>query len=284
MRVMWAAIVMALGLCASTAQAGDHPWLKGRDDVSGLTTLDARFAPPAGFARVTVKPGSFDAYLRALALRTDRVEVRLFDGRPVTMPSAAIIPLELGPKDLHQCADSVMRLHAEWLWAAKRADEVAFHYTSGHRSAWSDWRRGARWRVRGAKVTRAQGAPVAATYAAFRAYLDDAFRYGSTRSLHRDTRAITDPATLQAGDIFLQAGSPGHVVILLDVAEHADGRRVALLGQGYIPAREVHVIKGRAHAVLDQVWFHLPTAEGDVIDTPTWAPFSMRDARRWKVR
>ncbi|WP_438356947.1 DUF4846 domain-containing protein [Cystobacter fuscus] len=31
-------------------------------------------------------------------------------------------------------------------------------------------------------------------------------------------------------------GSPGHTVMVLDVARDAEGRRVALLGQGFTPA------------------------------------------------
>ncbi|EPX62317.1 hypothetical protein D187_008504 [Cystobacter fuscus DSM 2262] len=35
---------------------------------------------------------------------------------------------------------------------------------------------------------------------------------------------------------FVLGGSPGHTVMVLDVARDAEGRRVALLGQGFTPA------------------------------------------------
>ncbi|MCA9539530.1 MAG: hypothetical protein KC620_11620, partial [Myxococcales bacterium] len=61
----------------------------------------------------------------------------------------------------------------------------------------------------------------------------------------------------------------------------ADGRRVALIGQGFMPAEDFHVLRSAAPAALDDVWFLLPAAEGDTLLTPAWpVPFQPAQARR----
>lgn len=258
-----------------------YTWLEYSEELPRLEALTTRFAPPEGFKRVEVKPKSFAEYLRGLPLRTDRDAVKLYDGRSAPMPSAGIIPLDLGRKDIHQCADSVIRLHAEYLWSQERADEAQYHYTSGDLARWKDWRQGKVLKVRGNKVTQVTRAGAGKDHKAYRKYLDDVFMYASTRSLHRDAKKIKAARDgFEAGDFFLAAGSPGHVVILLDVVEHADGRRAALVGQGYLPAREFHVIKAGGERVLDGVWFLLPDAKHHDLVTPTWAPFG--DDRVWR--
>lgn len=49
-------------------------------------------------------------------------------------------------------------------------------------------------------------------------------------------------------------GSPGHVVLVLDICEDEAGKRAFLLGQGYMPAQEFHVLKNLAHE--DDPWYY----------------------------
>lgn len=257
-----------------------YVWLAQTPEDVGLTTLERRFPTPDGYTRVEVAPGSFGAYLRGLPLRTDRVDVRRYDGEPVSMPSAGIIPLDLGRRDLHQCADSVIRLHAEWLWAQGRAEEAAYHFTSGDLASWRRWRQGKVLKVRGSKVVEVSAKKAPDTHAAFRRWLDVVFMYASTRSLHRDSARVKEASELSPGDFFLKGGSPGHVVMLLDVAQGADGSKLGLVGQGYLPAREVHVVE--APGGVDGVWYRLPEDADGTLATPTWAPFSMEDVYRFE--
>ena len=85
----------------------------------------------------------------------------------------------------------------------------------------------------------------------------------------------TDP--IEAGDFYVEAGSPGHAVIVLDVIQGPDGERLGLLGQGFMPAEDIHVL--RSPVARDGVWFPLPSDTVAVLDTPSWRPFSA-DARR----
>ncbi len=257
-----------------------YPWLDFTDDLPELTTLDRHIATPSGYTRQDTTEGSYAHYLRGLPVRTDRKEVKLYTGEDVSMPSAGIIPLDLGSRDLHQCADSVIRLYAEYLWIEDRANEAEFHYTSGDLARWKDWRKGKVLKVKGNKVVQVKAKASPNTHKAYRKWLDKVFMYASTRSLNRDSKRIKKSKDLQSGDFFLQGGSPGHVVMILDIAENKSGERIALLGQGFLPAREFHVISGDGDDVIDGVWYKL--SDEGTLATPTWRPFSMDDAWRFE--
>src|SRR5687767_9714590 len=69
-----------------------------------------------------------------------------YRGRPVRdqYKAAAVIDYDIGAKDLQQCADAIMRLRAEYLFAAGRHDEIRFHFTSGHLYTFADYCKGLR--------------------------------------------------------------------------------------------------------------------------------------------
>lgn len=260
-----------------------YGWLTDSDEAQPeMTTLEARFAAPQGFERVAQPEGSFGAWLRGLPVRLDRRVVHSHRGAALNSPSAAVVLLDVGERDLQQCADTAIRLHAEYLWSAGRADNVAYHFTSGDLSTWKAWRQGERFKIRGNSVTRVRSGRPARDHGAFRVYLDNIFRYAGTRSLWRDSRAVKAAEALAPGDFFVQPGGPGHAVIVLDVAASQDGRRAALIGQGFMPAQELHVVTRRGADVLDGVWFVLP-GEGGALDTPSWRPFERKEARRFST-
>ncbi len=50
--------------------------------------------------------------------------------RPTTR-IAAVAKLDVSSTDIQQCADSVIRLHAEWVWAAGDKNGIAYPFLSG---------------------------------------------------------------------------------------------------------------------------------------------------------
>ncbi|MCO4771473.1 MAG: hypothetical protein KDA24_15680 [Deltaproteobacteria bacterium] len=257
-----------------------YPWLLEAED-GPTAPLSDLVAPPRGFARVPASPHSLAGWMRDLPVRTDRTEVHAYDGRELSSPSAHVVALDVGVRDLQQCADSAIRLLSEYAWATGRADELAWDFTSGDRTRWADWLAGERF-VIGRTVERRVGAARSNTRSTFRRWLDLVFTYAGTRSIAREGEAVGDKP-VEAGDVYVSAGSPGHAVIVVDVATHSDGRRAALLAQGYMPAQELHILRARRDAIsptLDGIWFVLPTTADGVLDTPSWAPFRAGDARR----
>ena len=260
--------------------AGTVPWGPPGGEWPTVASLDTYVEPPPGYRRVDLEAESFGSFLRQLPVRLDRRRVRSHAGRPLGSPSAGIVAMPLVDGNLQQCADSILRLYAEFLWMHDRRDEIQFHFTSGDRSDWADWRDGERFRIHGATVERHEGAPPQNSRANFRRYLRHLFMYAGTHSLPMDARTLDPSESTRPGDVFLESGAPGHVVLVLDVAENDDGERVALIGQGFMPAQEFHLVEAEGPATIGGVWFELPEA-GEVLETPSWRPFG--HDQRWRL-
>ncbi|MBY0427558.1 MAG: DUF4846 domain-containing protein, partial [Cytophagales bacterium] len=81
-------------------------------------TIETRFQVPEGFERISLDNNSFGNYLRTLPLKPHGSQVMLYNGvvKPNLKIYEAVVSLKIGDKNLHQCADAIMRLRAEYLW------------------------------------------------------------------------------------------------------------------------------------------------------------------------
>ena len=85
------------------------------------------------------------------------------------------------------------------------------------------------------------------------------FKYSAEDNKQLKILAITpnsnaDKAGIKVGDVFLKGGSPGHVVMILDVCENELGEKAYLLAQGYMPAQEFHILKNPLHE--NDPWYY----------------------------
>lgn len=248
-----------------------------------IRTLAETIAPPTGFQRTALAPDSFGAYLRGLPLRAAGSPVNAYDGSVLHEGDdrrvAAVAEIDVSPVDLQQCADSVIRWHAEWQWSRGEKATIGYHFLSGDFARYQDYAGGLRPAVDGPRVTWKQSAKQRDDRPTFRKYLDLVFTYASTISLAQRNLELSHD-DVRPGDFFVLPGGPGHAILILDVATDASGRRVALLGQGYMPAQDFHVIRPiRGERAFDP-WFSL---EGDDVDTPFWpSPFPWSSLRRMR--
>lgn len=273
-----AALALLLLLPAGAAGAGElYPWRT--DPIDAAETLEARIPPPPGFQRVAVEAEGFGAWLRGLPLKPGGTPVMLFNGSPKIFQGAhvAVVDIDVGDRDLQQCADAIMRLRAEYLFARGRAREIGFNYTNGARVAFSRWADGYRPRDGKTKVSWTRSGKVDASHASLRRYMDNIFSYAGTYSLAHELKPVA-VENMRIGDVFVMGGFPGHAVLVADMAENpSTGEKRFLLIQSYMPAQDMHVLKN-PEAPDSSPWY--PLDFGPFLTTPEWR-FGSEDLKRW---
>ena len=238
-----------------------------------------RFPTPEGFERVALESNSFGNYLRSLPLKPKNSPVLYYNGQQKLNANvySAVIDLPIGKRDLHQCADAIMRLRAEYLWENKQYDKIHFNFTNGFQVDYLEWSKGRRIIIDGNKTYWDDGSSVASTdYNSFWDYLELIFSYAGTASLEKEMKPI-EISAMQIGDVLIQGGYPGHAVIVVDMCENKKtGQKKYLLAQSYMPAQELQILKNPKYRDGNS-WYDL---ENDVIQTPEWI-FSGDDGRRF---
>lgn len=233
-------------------------------------TLSTRFNPPKGYQRTKSSLFSFGTYLRNLPLKKSGSLVKYFDGgtKPNTNVYAAVVELPIGKRDLHQCADAVMRLRAEYLWKQKKYDEIHFNFTNGFVADYNSWRSGKRIVVKGNEVKWVQSATASNDYQVFWKYLEMVFAYAGSLSLSKELKKV-DVKEMQIGDAFVRGGSPGHCAIVVDMAiDSSSGKKVFMLAQSYMPAQETQVLWNTNNG-KKTVWY--PLDFGGLLVTPEYS-------------
>lgn len=234
----------------------------------GNTILE-RVAAPDGFQRKGFPENSFAYYLRHLPLKPHGAQVLYYNGKekPNEGIYVAVVDMPIGDKNLHQCADAVMRLRAEYLWQQKRYEAIHFNFTNGFRVDYSEWMQGQRIMVEGNRsYWTAAGSP-SNTYEDFRKYLECIFTYAGTLSLSKELES-TRLEVLKPGDVFIQGGSPGHAVIVIDVAlEPNTQEKLFLLAQSYMPAQEIQILHNPENDEISP-WYSAEA--GQQLSTPEW--------------
>ncbi len=216
-------------------------------------TIMTRILPPKGYERTDAPNGSFDEFLRNYPLLPDGSPVLLYDGSIKQQQSAVcVFNMYLGEKDLQQCADSVMRIYAEYMRIGENADKIAFHFVNGFLCDWSTYKNGNRITLNGNDVSWTNKAEASDSDDTFESYLETVYTYAGTISLDKESEPI-ELSDLSIGDIFITAGSPGHVVMVADTCIN-DGKKAFLLAQGYMPAQQFHVLKNAAHE--EDPWYY----------------------------
>lgn len=223
-------------------------------DASG-NTLQTRFPTPEGYERIACEESSFGSFLRTYLLLPEGEPVHLYDGslKGRQEDHAAVFDMELVEGDLQQCADSVLRLYAEYFYESGQYDRMNFELTNGFVLSFDKWRAGMRVSVDGNDTSWVSTAQPSDSQESFESYLRFLFNYAGTLSMGNECLPM-EIDDIQPGDIFLYSGSPGHVVMVLDVCEKKGGERAFLLGQGYMPAQQFHVLKNPLYE--DDPWYY----------------------------
>lgn len=155
-------------------------------------TIQQRFQLPQGFVREEESKTSFDYFLRNLPLKPLGSNVLYFDGttKPNRNVYEAVVDLPIGKQDLHQCADAVMRLRADYFYSQKQYDKIHFNFTNGFRADFSKWAAGYRIAIKGNKTSWIKTAKPSDSYETYWKYLEKVFMYAGTVSLEKELKPI----------------------------------------------------------------------------------------------
>jgi hypothetical protein len=211
---------------------------------------------PKGFNRIPQIENSFAYYLQHLKLKKDKT-VYTFNGDVKRNQTAqyAVVDISIGNKDLQQCADAVMRLRSEYLFAQKRFTEINFIDNNGKHYLFTS------------PYTKAH----------FETYLQQVFGMCGSASLAKQLKPVTKFSSIQIGDVIIRGGFPGHAVQVIDMAQNYDGKKIYLLAQSYMPAQDIHVLVNNYNIELSP-WYNVEG--GDEIITPEYR-FVKSELKRW---
>jgi hypothetical protein len=242
-------------------------------------TILQRFNPPQGFKRVEVSSKSFSEYIQNFKLKPYGDDVYYYNGKPKhSNAHEAVLDLDTGKKDLQQCADSIIRLKAEYLYKNKKYNDIHFNFVSGFSADYSKWAQGYRININNNSASWYKSASKSTQYSSFIQYLDIVYSYASTLSLEKEMVSV-DIEDMRIGDVFIKGGSPGHCVIVVDMVENNEGNKMFMVAQGFMPAQDIHILKNLSLKDLSP-WYPLDF-DGELV-LPHWT-FSKNSLKRFKT-
>ncbi|MGG9972294.1 DUF4846 domain-containing protein [Ferruginibacter sp. SUN002] len=211
---------------------------------------------PQNYTRSDTSSGTFAYWLRNIHLKKDKT-VYQYNGKRKWNQSAqfAVLDISVGDKDLQQCADAVMRLRAEYLYSNKKFAAITFKDNNGTAYKFTE------------PFTREH----------FNKYLERVFGMCGSASLSKELKSIP-VSDIQAGDVFIRGGFPGHAVLVVDVAKNDKGQKVYMLAQSYMPAQDIHILNNPADDDLSP-WYEVN--DDDQIQTPEYV-FTNKELKRWQ--
>lgn len=224
---------------------------------------------PEDYQRISTDKNSFQSWLNHLPINLKDNKVYLFNGEEKYNQQAQykVLDIDVGNKDLQQCADAVMRLRAEYLYASNQFEKIHFNYTNGVNISFSKWSSGFYPSLKGNKVVWTNSSNNK-SYESFKKYINNIFMYAGTSSLEKEMKSIA-LKDIEAGDVLIKGGFPGHAVIVLDVVVNNETNdKCFLIAQSYMPAQNIHVLNNPNNDNLSP-WYSIKECI-DVIETPEW--------------
>lgn len=210
------------------------------------TTIKDRFVPPDGFTRIEAEAGSFGEYLQNFELKPYGENAYYYDDT-VNEQGGTVGVFNQNVTRWQQCADSIMRLHAEYLFEKGEYDKISYNFTAGFQCDFANWRQGKRVKVSGSKCAWVQKADPSTTKDTLESYLDFVYQYANTESLQNQLIQVS-PDDIKIGDSFIitsyqMEAELGHAVFVADMAQNEAGEKIYLIFEGTTPASQICLAK-----------------------------------------
>src|SRR5262249_30113900 len=137
---------------------------------------------------------------------------------------------------------------------------IGFDLFDGERYRFLAYAEGTTPIVKGSAIAWQNGRPRDASHASLRRWLDILYGFASTRSLVRELRPVGRFADATIGDVLVRPGTPGHAVLIVDMAsDPTSGRRMVIIAESSMPARSVRIARNPQDPALGP-W--LPLVDG----------------------
>ena len=253
-------------------EAANNIIVKPEEEIRGISL-------PEGFSYVKEGDSVYADWLLDLKFKKSR-SVYLYDGKLKSNQNVqyVVLDIDIGKRDLVQCADAAIKLKADFLFEKNRYNEINFIATSGDKLSFENWLKGTRWKEQGDKlISYATTTNLNKIKNAYKAFMQLVFSYCGTYSLSKQLQQVNDVNAIKPGDIFIQGGFPGHSVTVMAVAKNGKDKKIFLLSQGYMPAQDIHILKNYADPELSP-WYEMSNIEP--LNTPQWR-FERGSLKRW---
>src|SRR6185295_16535169 len=124
------------------------------EKITGINPENIRgISLPQGFNYVKDGDSIYSNWVLYLKLKKNKT-VYLYNGKLKSNQDVqyGVLNIDIGKKDLIQCADAAMKLRADHLFEKHLYNQIKFISTSGNELSFENWLKGMRWKVQGAKL------------------------------------------------------------------------------------------------------------------------------------
>jgi len=250
----------------------------------GQITIETKYNPPEGYERVY--NDDYSKFLRKFPLKKDNI-VKLYDGTNKDNYSFeynteiwdAVFDYDIGKKDLHQCADAVLYMRANYLHTKGLTDKLHYTFLSGYEANYLDFITHY-YIVNGSTVSLAsRNNALIDNLETFGKWIEKIWMWSNTESIDTYDSFSVAIKDIRPGDFFIQSnpGSFGHAINVVDVVVNSiTKKKKFMLSQSYMPAQETHILINPENG---GVWYTLD--EYKDIETPEWT-FTVNQLKRFK--
>lgn len=240
--------------------------------------IETKYTVPNGFERIY--NDDYSRFLRQFPLKNNNI-VKLHDNTDKVNNNIwdAVFDYDIGKGDLHQCADAVLYMRANFLYKKGLINKLHYNFVSGFKASYSDYITHF-YKIDNNNVSLVpRSRNLIDNSETLLKWLRQIFSYANTWSIDKYDSFSINISEIRPGDFFIKSNPPpsyGHAVNVVDVAVNKEtNKKVFMLSQSYMPAQETHVLINPKNG---SVWYSLD--EFNDIITPEWT-FTVNQLKRF---
>ncbi len=256
----------------------------GNIDESGMTIED-RIMVPEGYVRPPYPDFTFQYFLKSLPMKSADAKVVKYDGFDKFFESySAVIDLQFDKSiDKIHSEHLIQYLRGMYLHQNEKFELINFSTDDNRDLNFQEYGSGMRWEWQDSVWVKTSGGVADFSENSFLEFMEEVYSHSTTNGLATDTRLL-EVGEISVGDVFIQPASgrgKGHSVIIMDMAvDPLTGERLVLLGQGFAPTQDMHILKNPYEEDISP-WYRVK--EDDYFFTTIQWTFRKKHCRRFII-